>query len=120
MGLLQGCKDNNPGPEVTGCVVDNADHGFQCVTYPKTDSFRSFADGVDLECVSPENIEEELKACNNHQILPVDICKLNPDLSEFDCVTPQNVNYQVPDLKAENYYCMSDQDEKRVSERCKD
>lgn len=112
---LASCKS---GPRVTACVVDVKSEGFQCVSYPNTRYFLPLKDGEDLECVSPSDLEDALKACKNHKVLPVTLCELRFAESKWQCATPSGSSYLLPLEKADNFFCMSEQDRKRVLQRC--
>lgn len=107
------------GPAITGCVVDVKNQAFQCVTYPKAKSVVPFSKGLKLECASPGDVEDMLKACKNHEILQVTYCTLDSDLKGFTCKPPSGPSFFLDVNNGDNYFCMSDQDRKRTLERCK-
>ncbi len=104
------------GLNVTGCVVDAKNEGFQCATSKKK-FFIPFEKGTQLKCASPADTEALLKACKAHQVMDVTVCSyVEP---RFLCTETNGNQYQdIPD-HVDNYFCLSDKDRKRLFERCK-
>lgn len=112
------------GPDVRLYEVDPSNHGFQCSSR-KGCSFMSFADSLlvrpedKLSCVRPDYLELVIKACKQHQILPVTICELDAGMLSFNCKPVIGDPYTLAVDLADNYACLSDQDFRRMKERCK-
>ena len=116
LALLNGC---NPGLQTQLCIVDAPLQGFDCVNSQKQKTFVKFADGLSLKCASPEDTEDFLKACENHQILPITLCNVQMNsIVTFVCLEPNGMKYSVPIPDVDNFVCMTDQDRKRVEDRC--
>lgn len=100
-------------------MVDYARGGFDCV-YNETRSFEPWSGGIDMECAGPEDVEEELKACQNDgQVLPITLCTLNiPPNATFKCVNPFNQSFDITLQEADSFFCVSELDRKRLLERC--
>jgi hypothetical protein len=109
------------GPKVTGCVVDSKNSGFQCVKYPKERFFLPFEKGEYLQCVSGTDLELGLKACKEHEpIPPLTLCSLDYVRNKFFCqLQTASAGYYIDVEKADNYFCLSEQDRRRILERCK-
>ncbi len=110
------------GPDVSVCVVDSQNAGFQCSS-KKTHSFVSFLaeESLDevhrLTCVSPHDLEHVIKACKQHQGYVVTGCQLKSEV--FMCLRPGGSVFSLRPDQAENYACLSLQDTNRLLERCK-
>ncbi len=106
------------GPKVEICILDSENKGFQCATQKKK-RFVSFEDGASkLECAEPDNIEQYLKACENHQLIPLTTCKLVADFVALKCEPAEGSPYAIPVQESDNFFCMSRKDFLRLSERC--
>ncbi len=114
--VLSSCAAS--GPAVSLCIVDHAKQGFDCVTYPKTASFRTWAEGTNLECISPDEMENALKACKAHTTIPLTLCVLNMPALDFLCTDPNGNKSFLALEDADNYACMNDSDKNRLLERC--
>ena len=107
------------GPKITGCIVDAAATGFDCVKYPSTQFFVPFALGTELLCEMPQDLEDQLKACKHKEAIPdVPLCSYNLDDSLFHCFKPNSSDFTLAPDMADNYFCTSPQDRKRLLERC--
>jgi hypothetical protein len=101
---------------VAGCVVDNTSSGYQCV-YKKKEYFVPFSQSESLQCASPDDTESFLKACKKGQVLKVTLCHYFAP-NGFECESPLGVKSIIPVEAANNYFCLSSKDMKRVQERC--
>ena len=107
------------GPAITACTVDVDKNGFDCVTYPSKKSFIAFSLGLDLLCASPEDTEDFLKACKEqNQILPITYCQLSIFEKYFTCTDPNGETSELPVKDADNYFCVSELNLKRIKQRC--
>ena len=104
------------GVQTTVCIVDAVSHGFQCANKDDS-SFIKFEDGKKLLCTSPEDTEAFMKACKNHKLLEVTVCRF--DISTFLCMSPQGNETHLLPAQADNYFCLSIKDRKRLIERCR-
>jgi len=118
LSLILGASCNKAGPAITGCVVDAAKDGFDCVTYPSTKSFLPWSLGVFLSCASPEDIEDFLKACESQQILPITTCKLEVNQDKFQCTDPHGFKIEISLDEADNFFCASSLNWTRMKQRC--
>jgi hypothetical protein len=109
------------GPDVTGCVVDVKNSGFQCYDKKHKDGFfRDLSYAKDLLCHSPEEVESFLKMCKEGKVTPVIQCTYKQDQAQFSCVSSSGgVPIGLPFDQADNYFCVSKKDFKRITERCK-
>ena len=107
-----------PGPAVTVCIVDPAENGFDCLTYPKTRFFKPWSEGEGLECLSPDGLEIALKQCKAHQMPELTICTLELLESKFLCKPPHSDSFTIDIPIASNYACMNETDKRRMLERC--
>ncbi len=85
----------------------------------KKKSFIPLAEGQKLNCASPTELEDFLRACENHKLIDVEICHFNHAEQGFECVNPddhKSILISVED--ADNYFCVSDRDLARIKERC--
>lgn len=94
---ISGCSSVYRGPSITACVVDMKNQGYQC-SGPDSDYFVSFANGDDLYCVSPLDLEDFLK----------------------DCRVLKDINYPKDNNapRIDNDLCLNRLDLKRVLQRC--
>lgn len=106
------------GPAITGCLVDTARNGFDCVIYPHTRYYTNYKTGMNLECASPSDVETFLKACKNGKVATITLCQLDAGLSYFHCKDPNGVLFQLALNGADNYFCMNEQDRQRIIQRC--
>lgn len=113
--LANGCAS---GLKATVCLVDSANAGFQCAYNGDAAHgyFLPLEKGADLLCASPEDTEDFIKACKNHQILPIPLCSLN--MPGFLCTTPSSDHYYLSLPQLDNFVCLSSIDRKRLIQRC--
>jgi hypothetical protein len=64
-------------------------------------------------------MESFLKECKQGRVIEVTLCSFDPDKGAFLCSISGGAPVQLPVEQADNYYCMSSKDFKRVKERCK-
>jgi hypothetical protein len=115
LGALGSCAK---GLDVVVCVVDSEMAGFQCAKYGNEKGyFLSLQDGKSLQCASPAESEEFLKQCKQHNVLPISACSY--DGAAFLCMSPGRPAYKLDLKDADNYVCISEQDRRRISERCR-
>lgn len=102
-------------------MVDAKESGYQCVKYPDTRFFLSYEQGKDLKCVSPTDLELGLKACKQHSPLPdYTICELDLVRQMFYCkLDSASAGSFMSPQEVDNFFCLSDQDRRRILERCK-
>ena len=115
ISLLINCAKS--GPSITGCAVNVAQQGFNCVSGSKKFNL-TYAQGINLNCISPYDAEDFFKACKGGTVLPVTQCSVNLKAGGFLCTKPDASTYYMAFNVADNYFCVSAQDEKRIIERC--
>lgn len=114
---FSGCAHS--GPDIFACVVDAAHDGFQCADNKKK-WFISIKEGEDLECISPSDLEDFLKACKeDHRAIPVTLCRLDLANNDFECSPPVGVGFIKSIVEVDNYFCVTEQSKKRIIQRCK-
>lgn len=113
VSVSSGC---GPGLQVTACVVDTPNNGFQCINSKKKKSYVPFSLGGLLKCASPRDTEDYLKACQQHRVIPIPLCHIHG--GDFLCINPDQTQFTQSYESSDNYFCMTDADRKRVQERC--
>lgn len=98
--------------------MDSVLEGFDCVK-EHGKLFRSWEEGKDLQCISPMGLEEVLKACKAHRLIPMTLCMLNEAATQFVCLTPDHLTFTLALKEADNYACLNELDKRRMLERCK-
>jgi hypothetical protein len=108
------------GPKVSACIVDYKNNKFQCMHYKNGPFEMSFQEGHELLCSSPDDTNEFLKSCKiGPKPAEVTLCSYRREWSDFRCVEPDGDSFSLVVEAAENYFCLSPRDLKRVIERCK-
>lgn len=106
----------NHGLRSTVCVVDAAAKGFQCSYDGGKGYYISLQAGEGLLCASLADAENVLKACKEHQQLPITLCTyIDPS---FHCVEPNGQDFELGVKDADNFFCLSPKDRRRLLERC--
>lgn len=115
-GLLVNCCTTGT-LKVKVCVVDAQNSTFQCVSDkdPKGSQI-PFENDLHLLCTSPSEIEAFLKECKSHKILDITSCKYQG--VSFLCNTPDGYAHNLTPTQADNFFCLSEKDKKRLQERC--
>jgi hypothetical protein len=108
------------GLKVTSCIVDPANSGFQCMgPDDKVGYFRTYAQGSDLLCCSPKDMESFLKSCNTKNLFTPTICSVDTHSSGgFICTAMDGGTAPVPFERMSNFYCLSPKDRGRLIDRC--
>ena len=108
------------GADITACTIDAEGGQFECASGNNRFAL-SFKDGHNLGCMSPMDLEDVLKACKQHQKLEATMCQLDGDFTKYlTCYPPDNrAKYSITIAMANSYFCLSQQDYKRVQQRCK-
>jgi hypothetical protein len=114
--FVSACKNE---PPVTACVVDAPNRGFQCSENGTKDLFVPLEQGQILKCLSPWDTEYFLKACKRGEIVEQTECSYVEDLDRFQCVDVLGKIYFLDIMEADNYFCLSPKDKRRVREKCK-
>jgi hypothetical protein len=99
-------------------VVDSKNHAFQCAESDDKRFTIPFEQGKKLECLSPYDTEDFLKACKKGYVIEVKLCKFYVG-EEFICKDVDGSSSSITSEEAENYFCLTAQHRKRVIERCK-
>lgn len=84
----------------------------------KSGFFTPFEKGKDLLCASPSDTEDFLKECKNGRILTIPLCTYEESTKWFHCDDPKGIYYKLETSQADNFFCLSQQDRKRLLYRC--
>ncbi len=115
--VLLAASNCNHGLKATVCVVDAAAQGFQCSYDGGKGYFISLKEGEHLLCASITDAENVLKACKEKKQLPITLCTyIDPS---FHCVEPTGQDFELSVKDADNYFCLSPKDRRRLLERCR-
>lgn len=118
IGIVLGCA---PGMNSTVCVVDPPNAGYQCSTDRQPGYYINWEQGKDLICASSADAEEFLKSCKQHEILPITLCTYEASPPGFLCKAPgtgPGEGVVISLDQANNYFCLSPKDHRRLLERC--
>ncbi len=122
-GIFSAC--GHKGPDIEVCDVEDANKGFFCrsrhyknrrITYEEA---QKLPRNLSLICISPIDIEELIKECKQHRILPVLTCKIGDDLLSFTCTPVEGPAFQAPTWSVDTYRCIAQEDLDRVKQRCR-